>query len=158
MQVTGTGESLLARGNVQTILYNTGGEPRKVPVNSRSDQLLAKKNERRVELTGNVRIDDDQRTLASDHAMLLFDANRKIDRIEADGKVSLIDRPGARKGSGDKAVYVVPKKMIYISGSPATVTAPTGTLSGQQIAIDLARNKVEVMSPTGQTKGTYKPE
>jgi len=158
MQVTGIGESLLARGNVRTILYNTGGEPRKVPVNSRSDQLLAKKNERRVEITGSVRIDDDQRTLTSDHATLLFDANRKIDRIEADGKVSLIDRPGARKGSGDKAVYVVPKKMIYISGSPATVTAPTGTLSGQQIAIDLARNKVEVMSPTGQTKGTYKPE
>jgi hypothetical protein len=48
--------------------------------------------------------------------------------------------------------------MIYVSGSPATVVAPTGTLSGEQIAIDLARNKVEVMSPTGQTKGTYKPE
>jgi lipopolysaccharide transport protein LptA len=158
LQVTGAGDSLLARGNVRTILYNTGGEPRKVPVNSRSDQLQARKAERRIELTGNVRIDDDQRTMTSDRATLLLDANRKIDRIEAEGKVTLLDRPGSRKGTGDKALYLVPKKMIYVSGSPATVVAPTGTLSGEQIAIDLARNKVEVMSPTGQTKGTYKPE
>ena len=158
MQVTGMGDSLLARGNVRTILYNTGGEARKVPVTSKSDQLLAKKNDRRIDLTGNVRVDDDQRTMTSDHAVLLMDANKKIDHVESDGKVTLVDRPGSRKGTGDKLVYLVPKKMIYVSGSPATVTAPTGTLSGDQIAIDLARNKVEVMSASGQTKGTYKPD
>jgi lipopolysaccharide transport protein LptA len=143
---------------VRTILYNTGGEARKVPVTSRSDQLLAKKNERRIDLTGSVRVEDEGRTMTSDRATMFMDANRKIDRIESEGKVALVDAPGGRKGSGDKAIYLVSKKMIYVSGSPATVTAPTGTLSGEQIAIDLARNKVEVMSPTGQTKGTYKPE
>ncbi|MGZ7078918.1 MAG: LptA/OstA family protein, partial [Thermoanaerobaculia bacterium] len=153
VQVTGAGDSVLARGNVRTILYNTGGEPRKVPINSRSDQLLAKKAERRIDLTGNVHVDDEGRSMTSDKATMLMDANRKIERIESEGKVQLVDTPGARKGSGDKAIYLVPKKMIYISGAPATVTAPTGTLSGEQIAIDLARNKVEVMSPTGQTKG-----
>ncbi|MGZ4810376.1 MAG: LptA/OstA family protein, partial [Thermoanaerobaculia bacterium] len=158
VQVTGAGDSVLARGNVRTILYNTGGEPRKVPINSRSDQLLAKKAERRIDLTGNVHVDDEGRSMTSDKATMLMDANRKIERIESEGKVQLVDAPGGRKGSGDKAIYLVPKKMIYISGAPATVTAPTGTLSGEQIAIDLARNKVEVMSPTGQTKGTYKPE
>jgi lipopolysaccharide transport protein LptA len=158
LHVTGAGDSVLARGNVRTILYNTGGEPRKVPVTSRSDQLLAKKNERRIDLTGSVRVEDEGRTMTSDRATMFMDANRKIDRIESEGKVALVDAPGGRKGSGDKAIYLVSKKMIYVSGSPATVTAPTGTLSGEQIAIDLARNKVEVMSPTGQTKGTYKPE
>ena len=158
LQVTGAGDSLLARGNVRTILYNTGGEARKVPLNSKSDQLLAKKAERRIDLTGNVRVDDDQRTMTSDHSAILLDANKKIERIESDGKVSLVDRPANRKGNGDRMVYLVAKKMIYVSGSPATVSAPTGTLSGDQIAIDLARNKVEVMSASGQTKGTYKPD
>ncbi len=158
LQVTGAGDSLLARGNVRTILYNTGAEARKTPINSKSDQLLAKKNDRRIDLTGNVRVDDEERTMTSDRAVLLLDANKKVDRVESEGKVSLVDKPGNRKGSGDKMVYLVPKKMIYVSGAPATVTAPTGSLSGDQIAIDLARNKVEVMSANGQTKGTYKPE
>ena len=158
LQVTGAGDSLLARGNVRTILYNTGGEARKSPLNARSDQMLAKKAERRIDLSGNVKVDDDQRTMMSDHAALFLDANKKIERIESEGKVSLVDLPANRKGSGDRMVYLVPKKMIYVSGSPATVTAPTGTLSGDQIAIDLARNKVEVMSASGQTKGTYKPD
>ena len=44
----------------------------------------------------------------------------------------------------------------HITGNPATATDPTGTLTGQQIKFDLARNKVEVVSPTTQTQGTYK--
>lgn len=158
LQVTGMGDSLLARGNVRTIMYNTGGESRKTPVTSKSDQLLAKKTDRRIDLTGNVRVDDEQRTLTSDHAVMFMDANKKIERIESDGKVGLIDRAENRKGNGDKMIYQVAKKMIYVNGAPATVSAPTGTLSGDQIAIDLARNKMEVMSASGQTKGTYKPE
>ena len=157
LQVTGAGDSLLARGSVRTILYNTGGESRKTPVTSKSDQLMAKKGDRRIDLTGNVKVDDEQRTLTSDHAVMFMDASKKIDRIESDGKVTLVDRAENRKGTGEKMVYLVPKKMIYVSGAPATVTAPTGTLSGDQISIDLARNKVEVMSATGQTSGTYKP-
>jgi hypothetical protein len=46
--------------------------------------------------------------------------------------------------------------MIYMNGSPATMTDPKGTLSGQQIAIDLNRNKVEIVSPSSATSGTYK--
>jgi LPS export ABC transporter protein LptC len=158
MQVQGAGELVTARGNVRTSLYNTGGEARKTPVTSQSDQLSARKGERRVELAGNTRVDADERTLTSDHATFFLDGNRKIERIEAEKNVVLLERPMNRKGTGDKVVYQVTRKMIYVSGTPARVTAPTGNISGQQIAIDLARNKVEIVSPTGKTEGSYKPQ
>jgi LPS export ABC transporter protein LptC/lipopolysaccharide transport protein LptA len=158
LQVQGAGDSMTARGSVRTILYNTGDAQRKTPMQSRSDQLLARKNDRRVDLLGNVQIDDEQRTMTSDHAVFLFDAARKLDRVEADKNVVLMERATQRKGTGDRAVYQVAQRMVYVMGKPATLTAPTGNLAGQQITFDLKRNKVEVMGPTSPTQGTYKTQ
>ena len=35
---------------------------------------------------------------------------------------------------------------------------PSGSVSGQPIVFALVRNRVQVVSPEGQTKGTYKHE
>ena len=35
---------------------------------------------------------------------------------------------------------------------------PSGSLSGQQISFDLAKNRVQVLSPESETKATYKHE
>jgi lipopolysaccharide export system protein LptA len=159
LQVLGAGDQLSARGNVRTTLYNASspGEPaRKTPVLSRSDQLFAKKSDRKIDLSGNVKIDDDQRHVTSEKAQFLFDGNRKIERIDAEGKVVLIDQAAQRKGTGDKVTYLVGKKMIYVTGAPATVTGPNGNVSSQQISVDIVRNKVEAMSSTSATQGTYK--
>jgi lipopolysaccharide export system protein LptA len=159
LQVTGAGEQIAARGNVRATLYNAssaGEPPRKTPVLSRSDQLVARKNDRKIDLAGNVKIDDDQRHVTAEKAQFLFDANRKIERIDAETKVVLIDQATHRKGTGDKVTYLVAKKMIYVTGAPATVTDPNGDVSSQQISVDLVRNKVEAMSSTSATQGTYK--
>jgi LPS export ABC transporter protein LptC len=157
MQVQGKGDEIAARGNVRTSLYNTSAaDQRTTPMLSRSDSLLARKIERRIDLSGSVKIDDDQRHMTSEKAVFFFDANRKLERIEAEDKVVLTEPPTSRKGTGDKATYFVSRRMIYVNGSPATMTDPKGTLSGQQIAIDLNRNKVEIVSPSSATSGTYK--
>lgn len=160
MQVQGAGDTITARGNVRTILFNTSGnaaaEPRKVPMKSRSEQLVAHKNDRRIDLSGNVQIDDEQRQLTSENASLFFDASKKVDHVDATNKVVLNEAPTQRKATGDKATYLVTKKMIYLHGTPATVVSPTGTLNGENISFDLVHNKVEVLSPTAPTKGTYK--
>lgn len=160
LQVQGMGDQISARGNVRTFLYNTssGGEQRKTPMLSRSDHLAAHKNDHRVELLGNVKIDDEQRHMTAEKATFYFDTNRKLEKIEAENKVVLLEQPAARKGTGDKATYLVTRRMIYVSGSPATVSGPNGSVSGEQIAIDLTRNKVEIMSPTSATRGTYKQQ
>jgi lipopolysaccharide export system protein LptA len=159
LQVQGAGDTMTARGSVRTVLYNTNaaGAQAKVPMLSFSDQLTARKSDRRIDLAGNVRIEDDLRTMTSDKASFFFDANRKMDHVEAEQKVVLLERPTGRKGTGDKATYLVNKRLIYVDGSPATVTAPTGNLTGEHILYDLARNKVDVLSPITGTKASYKP-
>lgn len=158
LQVTGDGNSITAKGGVRTVLWNMGtaGEVRKTPLQSTSDQLVARKNDRRIDLVGNVNIVDDTRNVQSEKATFFMDANRKMERIEAENKVIVNERPTSRTGTGDKAIYHVQKKIILVNGTPATVKDPNGTLSGQQIVFDLNRNKVQVVSPTDQTKGSYK--
>ena len=161
MQVQGMGDTITARGNVRTILYNTSttaDQPaRKTPTQSRSDNLAAHKAERRIDLSGAVKIDDEQRHMTSEKASFFFDANRKMERMEAQDKVTFVEDGTGRKGNGDKATYFVTKRLVFLYGSPATVSDPKTTQSGDQFAFDLARNKVEIMGPTG-TKGTYKPQ
>ena len=47
-------------------------------------------------------------------------------RIEAENHVNVAESTTMRKGTGDKAVYHVDKKMIYVNGSPATMSDPSG--------------------------------
>lgn len=159
LQVQGQGSVVSARGNVKTVLYNTDQETQKpVPMTSRSEQLIARRNDRRIELAGNVTIEDATRSLSSETAVFFFDTNRKIEKIEAEKSVVVSERPSSRKGTGDKAVYQVARRMIYVTGSPAVLTDTTGTVSGQQIVFDLAKNKVQIVSPTDATKGTYRQQ
>jgi lipopolysaccharide export system protein LptA len=158
LQVQGAGDQITARGNVRTLLYNTSTnaatEARKVPMQSTSDVLVARKADRRIDLNGSVQIDDGEgRHFSAEHASFFFDANKKMDHIEALEKVVLVEKATMRRGTGDKATYNVAQRMVYLIGTPAIVTAPTGSLPGQMISIDLERNKVDVLKPM---QGTYK--
>ncbi len=158
LQVQGAGDSITAHGNVRTVLYNTSGEQRKTAMLSRSDQLLARKAERRLDLSGNVKIDDEGRSMTSEKATFFMDANKKVERVEAEKSVVMIEAPSSRKATGDKVIYLVAKRIADVFGNPATVTAPNGNFAGQHINVDMVRNKVEVVSAPGEpTKGTYKP-
>jgi len=48
--------------------------------------------------------------------------------------------------------------MIYVFGKPATISDPKGNVSGQQIVFDITKDRVQVLSSDGKTKGTYKHE
>ncbi len=164
MQVMGAGDQVTARGNVRTLLYNTStnatAEARKVPMQSKSDVLIARKLDRRIDLTGSVQIDDgEQRHLSSEHASFFFDANKKMDHIETQEKVILVEKSTGRRGTGDRATYNVGRRMVYLTGAPATVTQPNGSdVSGEMIAMDLEHNKVNIVSPKLPMQGTYKPQ
>ncbi len=160
LQVQGAGEQISARGNVRTFLYNAPvnatAEVRKAPMTSKSEQLVARKNERRIDLSGGVQINDDQRQMNSEKASFFFDAGHRVEKVESETNLVLNEGATQRKATGDKATYLVGQRMIYVDGAPATVTTPTGTMSGQKVSLDLARNKVDIVSPTGPTKATHK--
>lgn len=160
LQVQGNGDSINARGNVRTVLYNTdttGKVQRQTPVTTHSDQLSGRKNDRRLDLIGNVKMDDETRDMTADHATFFFDANKKLDHVEADGKVVVTESATGRKGTGDHATYRMATKIAELTGKPATTTAPNGTVSGDRISIDLVHNDYKVLSPHGEQTGTYKP-
>ncbi len=158
MQVQNGGETINAHGNVRMTLYQDSDISRRSPMFTESEQLIAHKNERRAQLMGNVKLRDEQHTMTSESSTFFFDANKKIDHVESEGKVVLVEKQNGRKGTGDKALYQVQRHLAFLTGKPATATDPSGTLTGEQIKFDLARNKVEVVSPTSQTSGTYKPK
>ncbi len=158
LQMQGNGDSVTARGGVRTVLYNTGTEARKTPVQTTSEQLVARKADRRIDLLGKVVIVDETRTLKSEKSAFFFDDKHKLQRMECDQAVNVVESATRRKGAGDKAVYHVDRKMIFFTGAPATMSDPSGSLAGQQISFDLAKNRVQVVSPHGETKGTYKHE
>lgn len=156
LQVQGAGDVITARGGVRTVLYNVGADNRKVPVLTKSDQLVARRNDRKLELVGAVQIDDEGRTLTAEQATFFFDANRRIEHVEAANKVVVVEKATNRRMTGDKATYYLAKKMVLVDGNPATATGPQGNMSGQQIKLDLARNHLEVVSPTRSTEINYK--
>ena len=163
LQVQGAGEQISARGNVRTFLYNSATNPanvtaerRKTPMTSKSEGLIARKTDRRIDLSGGVQINDEQRQLNSEKASFFFDAGHRVEKVESETNLVLIEGATQRKATGDKATYLVGQKMIYVDGAPATVTTPTGTMSGQKVSLDLARNKVDILSPTGPTRATSK--
>lgn len=160
LQVQGAGDQISAHGNVRTFLYNsatgTGAEVRKSPMTSKSESLIARKTERRIDLTGGVQVNDEQRQMNSEKATFFFDAAHRMERVESETNLVLVEGATQRKATGDKATYLVGQRMIYVDGSPATVTTPTGAMSGQKVSLDLARNKVDIVSPTGPTRATSK--
>ncbi|HKB78399.1 MAG TPA: LptA/OstA family protein, partial [Thermoanaerobaculia bacterium] len=159
LQVEGMGDQIGARGSVRTLLYNMApSEKANGPMQTQSDALTAFKTEGRVDLIGNVKIDDGDRHMTGEKASFFFSPNHQMQRIEAQNHIVLLEPALGRKATGDKAVYDVARRVIRMTGSPVTVTDPKQSLSGEQIAIDLNRNKVEVISPTAATQGTYKPQ
>jgi lipopolysaccharide export system protein LptA len=158
LQVEGTSQVVTVRGNTRASFYNTtGNEPAKrPPVFTKSDQIIARRNDRKLELIGNVQIDDEARTMTAERSTFFFDTTRKIDHIDAEGKVNIVEKATTRKMAGDRATYFVQKKLVTVNGSPATASGPQGSFSGEQIVLDIARNHVSVVSPTGKTEGTYK--
>ena len=93
----------------------------------------------------------------SEQASFFFDSRKKLERIEANRALTLVDKATGRKGNGDKAIYRTTQKLISLFGAPAVITDPKGSFQGKEILFDLAKNKVEVASGGTPTQGTYSP-
>lgn len=152
------GETLTARGNVRAVLYNARERGEGGPVKANAATLVARRADRKTELDGDVRIDDQGRVLKAGHATFQFDAQQQLELVEAKGGVDVTERATGRHGVGTRLVYRVPKKTMVLEGSPATVSDKQGTVKGAEIVFDLARNRVDVVGGDSQTESTYRPE
>ncbi len=158
LQVIGAGDSLYARGGVRAVLYNEKGDTPDVPVIAKANTMVAKKNDRRLELDGAVQIDDGPRQITASKSTFFFDRARKLERIEAVENIVVNERTTSRKGTGTKATYKLAEKTVQLDGDPAVLTDPRGTVKGKKILIDIARNKVNVLGDGTKSEGTYTPQ
>lgn len=156
MRIEDQGATLAATGGVRAVLYNADRESN-VPINASGSTLTARRGDREAVLEGDVRIEDVGRVLTAGRSRFLFDASQKLDRVEATDEVTVTENATRRKGTGERLVYALTARTIQLTGSPATVTDPQGTVKGSEIVFDLARNKVEVLRGEGQTEATYVP-
>lgn len=156
--VQGAGDLLQAKTGVKAVLYNAGPDGGNAPVIATMDVLTAKKQERTAELSGKVRIDELTRTLMADRASLFFTVDRKIERVEAYDSVRVEEKATGRKGNGEKATYHMATRMLLLDGSPAELTDPRGTIKGEQIVFDIAKNQVNIRSATAASESTYNPQ
>jgi LPS export ABC transporter protein LptC len=152
------GETLTARGNVRAVLYNARERGEGGAVKANAATLIARRSDRKAELDGDVRIEDQGRVLEAAHATFRFDAQQELEQVDATGAVKMTERATGRQGVGTKLVYRIPKKTIVLQGSPATVSDKQGTVKGSEFVFDLARNRVEVSGGDSQTESTYRPE
>jgi lipopolysaccharide export system protein LptA len=87
---------------------------------------------------------------AAQKATALFGADRRIERVEMTGNVSLADAAAGRTGKADRAIDWPQKDRTVLVGSPATVTDPEGNrVSGATLTITEGGRTVEITAPEG---------
>ncbi len=157
LQIGSGGQTINAKGNVRTILYNTA-EPGGEPVKSRSERLEARRADQKIELLDKVVIESENRTLTGDRAIFTFNSDQELETVESIGNLTLREIGSGRTGSGDRAVYRVAEETVLLEGSPAEIREPRGTIKGQKIVLDMKRNRVDVLQGDSPTEATYNAE
>ncbi|MBW3671745.1 MAG: hypothetical protein KY432_08760, partial [Acidobacteria bacterium] len=157
LQIGQSGQTISAKGEVRTILYNTT-EAEGEPVKSKSERLEARRAEQKIELIDNVVVESEGRTLSSDKAIFIFNDAQELERIEAIGSLELKEIATGRTGSGERATYRVTEETMLLEGSPAEIQEPRGKIRGEQIVLDMKNNRVDVRRGDSPTEATYNAE
>jgi lipopolysaccharide transport protein LptA len=85
-----------------------------------------------------------------DRGIAFFTKDRKLDRVELSGNVTLADRATGRTGSGDRAVDYPNEGRTVLTGSPARVSDAEGNrVAGSTLTITGRGKNVEVTAPAG---------
>lgn len=159
LQVTNSGETMFATGGVRAVLTNTrASAPKGVPLLASGNTMTARRAERRVDLEGEVRIIEEGRVLQTSKATLFLDAKQKLERVETTGNVVVTEAATKRSGTADRAVYRVQQRSIVLHGTPAEISDPRGKVRGNQVLIELDKNRVSVISGSTPTEATYNPQ
>jgi lipopolysaccharide export system protein LptA len=86
----------------------------------------------------------------ADRGVSWFGKDRKLERVELSGSVSLADRATGRTGTGDRAIDYPREGRTVLSGSPARVSDAEGNrVAGSTLTITGRGKNVEVTAPEG---------
>ena len=97
-----------------------------------STQLSFDQQKRKAVFDGNVVVTDREIKILSDRLEVFFTEDNKVDRIEADGRVTIIRND--LKATGDKATYDMKEGKMQLTGNPR-IMRDQDTLTGETVTM-----------------------
>ncbi len=149
-----TERTLVAVGHTRTVVSPEAAPSRKGPDRGPSviaaHRVIYREAEATALFEGGVTVTRGPWRGTAQKATAFFGADRKIERVEMTGGVSLADAAAGRAGKADKAVDWPEEDKTVLSGSPAAVTDAEGNrVSGATLTITDGGRTVEVTAPDG---------
>lgn len=135
----------------------TSGVNRNQPIEITAQKLEVLQLERRSIFTGDVVAVQGEMTLSADKLIIyLQEAQDQIDRMEAIGKVRLVQLD--RVATADRAVFQQETEILVLTGN-AVVTQGENRVSGDEITLFMQEDRTEVKgSKTNRVKAVIIPE
>lgn len=126
------------------------------PVTIRADRVEYFDLSRKAVYQGNVRMDASGATLQADRLEAYFAAARgpveasKLDRVEADGRITVIE-PG-RRATGDHAEYFAgPGKIVMTGGPPTLYDSEKGFATGRSLTFSMVDDSLLIDGGPGSS-------
>ena len=141
----------VAVGKVRTVLARTpgtGGKEEPAVVSAR--RLVYRESESSAVFEDDVTVTRGSWRAAASRGIARFDKERKVERVELTGGVSLSDRATGRTATADRAVDHPNEGRTVLHGDPARVSDADGNrVAGSVLTITGRGKNVEVTAPTG---------
>ena len=148
--------TLVAVGHTRTVIAPEPAPAETRPTADRSPSVVTARRViyREAEGTalfeGDVTVTRGPRRATARQATAILGRDRKIERVELIGDVSLVDAAAGRTGKAERAVDWLPQDKVVLEGSPAWVTDAEGNrVSGATLTITEGGRRVEVTAPQG---------
>jgi lipopolysaccharide export system protein LptA len=146
--------TLVAVGHTRTVVSPEPGEARspedRNPSVVTARRVIYREAEGTALFEGDITVTRGARRATSQKATAILARDRKIERVEMTGDVSLVDAAAGRTGKAARAVDWPPLDKTVLEGSPAWVTDAEGNrVSGATLTITEGGRRVEVTAPEG---------
>ena len=148
--------TLVAVGHTRTVIAPEPAPAETRPAADRSPtvvtarRLIYREAEGTALFEGEIAVTRGARRAAAQKATAILGKDRKIERVELTGDVSIADATAGRTGKAERAVDWPPQDRTVLEGSPAWVTDAEGNrVSGATLTITEGGRRVEVTAPDG---------
>lgn len=144
----------VAVGKVRAVLVRAGGTAapgaREEPAVVTARRLLYRESESSAVFEDGVIVTRGTWRATGDRGTAFFGKDKKLERVELTGSVTLADRATGRSGTGDHAIDYPREGRTVLSGSPARVSDAEGNrVAGSTLTITGRGKNVEVTAPEG---------
>jgi lipopolysaccharide export system protein LptA len=146
--------TLVAVGHTRTVISPEPSEARppadQGPSVITARRVIYREAEGTALFEGEVAVSRGGRRATAGKATAILGKDRKIERVEMTGDVSLADAAGGRTGKAERAVDWPPQDRTVLEGRPAWVTDAEGNrVSGATLTITEGGRRVEVTAVEG---------